>query len=350
MKIHPASRFCSSVLKNFPEAGRGADMLRATRKKKGGPQWPEWCFLPMSGATAIITHGRDLSRQPATFAEFGMLPLLSAALAWRPTQDIVRFDADVYEALKKTPPADDAPDLLFRQLPAWCVYIELRDENYHGVFVHLEYDLRDGPENGREELRLLFIPHDPADIPVPQVMHMGHGSIAEGLAQFLREAEKNLQHMAQASTLYETLKKSVEKNDLESSLRKFDDLTMTTISLVLYLCSAEPEWSPQEGGLSSPSFAQPKKVKNGWRLFPPDKPRIWNVGMETGIKIRAAKSAASAERKGPRPHIRRAHWHTYWTGRKVWKEGETPVPQIPRAKWLPPIPVALEEDEKPQVS
>ena len=56
-----------------------------------------------------------------------------AALAWRPTQDIIHFDPDVYAALTSTPPSDDLPDIIFKRLPAWCIYIDLYDEVFHVI-------------------------------------------------------------------------------------------------------------------------------------------------------------------------------------------------------------------------
>jgi hypothetical protein len=49
------------------------------------------------------------------------------------------------------------------------------------------------------------------------------------------------------------------------------------------------------------------------------------------------------EKRTPVPHVRRAHWHSYWTGpRKEPKKRELIV------KWMPPVPVGftLEEVER----
>lgn len=331
------------VMRAFPRAGRQCDLLRAARlEPDSGITWPDWCFLPMSAATAIVTQGRDLDFQRVSLAEAGWLYMLSPVLAWRVSQDIVRFDADVYSALTATPLADDAPDILFRQLPAWCMYIELEDDVYHGFFVHLEFDAR----TQEEELRLLFLPHDPDGIPMPHIIHLGYGSIKEGHAAFLRQSRHNFKDYPDAQEAFAKLEADLASTDKDvvAALSKTEKLVTDALSLTLYLCSTAPEWSGTAG--ECPSKPSAKKVKGGWRLFPPDQPRIWNVGTETGIKIRAARAAHSGgERQGTRPHIRRAHWHTYWTGRRVWKEGENPIPQSPKINWLAPIAVALKEDD-----
>ena len=84
-----------------------------------------------------------------------------------------------------------------------------------------------------------------------------------------------------------------------------------------------------------------KKVKGGQiRYFPADKLTLWDVGYRIGAALSAhrltgdQKSAKGSKRlhASPRPHIRRAHWHSYWIGsRKKPKERELVV------KWLHPI-------------
>jgi hypothetical protein len=106
------------------------------------------------------------------------------------------------------------------------------------------------------------------------------------------------------------------------------------LSLVIYLCSKEPEY---KGG-SSPSRPRPKRTKKGWRLFPASRPRVWAVGQDTGEAIARAHrqpSQQTGERTRPEPHIRRAHWHGFWVGPRG---GERRF----EYKWLPPIPVNVD--------
>ena len=102
------------------------------------------------------------------------------------------------------------------------------------------------------------------------------------------------------------------------------------LSLILYLCSDEPEVddSRQPGeGVHKPGLI---KTRNGFKLFPPDRPRIWTVGAETGVKLREFSRSSSAEGHTVRPHIRRPHWHGYWTGPK---QGERRFSY----RWIPAI-------------
>ncbi len=47
--------------------------------------------------------------------------------AWRPTQDILRFDADFYGMLAKTGVSGNLPVEILERMPAWALYFETRE-------------------------------------------------------------------------------------------------------------------------------------------------------------------------------------------------------------------------------
>lgn len=73
------------------------------------------------------------------------------------------------------------------------------------------------------------------------------------------------------------------------------------------------------------------------RLFAPDKPSFYEVGFNIGNKLRLFENDSSGLHAGPRPHIRRAHWHTFLTGPRS-------VERYKLLKWLPPLPVNFDSD------
>lgn len=103
------------------------------------------------------------------------------------------------------------------------------------------------------------------------------------------------------------------------------------ISLLLYVCSDGVEYRAS----NQPSNPAPKRTRrHGWRLFPAPHPRVWNLGDKTGEALESALSASKVqegERKAVRPHIRRAHWHTFYAGPRDAEEREV------RVKWIPPL-------------
>lgn len=78
------------------------------------------------------------------------------------------------------------------------------------------------------------------------------------------------------------------------------------------------------------------------------RPAEWDVGVRMGSALRAAYQAADTASAGgegasPRGHIRRAHWHGYWSGSIKDGQGE-PVPSEKRKfdlRWQPPVAVNL---------
>jgi hypothetical protein len=99
----------------YPDAWKRVDELRANRKGLGG--WPDWCFLPLAGAHAIVSRGRRLPPgEPIRH-----VGVLGALAAWRVTQGIYRFDPTVLDALWETPVTGDIPTEVLFHLPEWCV-------------------------------------------------------------------------------------------------------------------------------------------------------------------------------------------------------------------------------------
>ncbi|WP_431972535.1 hypothetical protein [Nocardia sp. bgisy134] len=96
------------------------------------------------------------------------------------------------------------------------------------------------------------------------------------------------------------------------------------VSLLLYLCSGRSD-------IGARTELTPGKKKRRQRLVPNT---VVDVGFDIGPKLHAASRDASATSSGEsgsrvRAHIRKAHWHTYWTGPKEQRVAEV--------RWLHPI-------------
>src|SRR4051812_19272818 len=144
-------RILGSFSRLYPDAWKQVDEFRANRQGLGN--WPDWCFLPLAGAFAIVSRGRTVP-PGASVQHVG---ILGALAAWRVTQGIYRFDPTVLDALWETPVTGDIPTEVLFHLPEWCVYIPTPDRRWHGaelhgVFAHLEHDVNDR----RAELRLVL--------------------------------------------------------------------------------------------------------------------------------------------------------------------------------------------------
>jgi hypothetical protein len=86
----------------------------------------------------------------------------------------------------------------------------------------------------------------------------------------------------------------------------------------------------------------PLHAAEQYKHTPPDRPTHWEVGYRLGAALRRASAERSSEEptgthSRPRPHIRRAHWHSYWVGK--WNEPDARAVVL---KWLPPIAVTVQ--------
>lgn len=308
-KVEPRpKRLLNDVSRSYPDAWKLVDSFRED-KGKGLPSWSDWCFIPMAVGYAIASNGKTLS-----FDHAGDVSAITALATWRISQGIYRFDETLFESLINTEINGDLPTDVLQRLPEWCVYIDTPDTVWHGVivhgfFAHLEHDMNDG----HYELRLLFDSENGL-IPIP--IHLG-GTLKEGLKMAVVQAQKEAWKL-----------KAPKVSDLISDALGHCDVS-PFVSLLLYLCS-------ENADINNPPSSYPKatKTKKGMRFFPARKIKEWDVGVRMGAAIRdglkSAKESNSLDKnqEGKRPHIRRAHWHTY-------RIGAGRINSI--VKWLPPV-------------
>lgn len=319
--------------KRYPSAWQQADDWRRADKE----QWPRWCYLPMERWYAIAKqYWPNGEPTVENIADVGRLAALGT---WRVTQNIYRFDPDLYAALIATPLTGDLPEELLYRLPSWGVYLETPGLSFAGlpllgVYAHLEQDARDG----HSELRLLLDSETELKL-YPQPLRLGHGSLLKSVQatlDFARQiAERSYPERLGAFTHAQPEQDTADLAPI--------------LSLLLYLCADEADYERP----TRVKTARPKALGGKRIVIVPENVRYWDVGTRIGAALRKAQdteteSAATAteptgnERQRPRPHWRRAHWHTFWTGPL---DGE----RTPRLRWLPPIAVGLDGHALPAV-
>jgi hypothetical protein len=243
---------------------------------------------------------------------------LAALGTWRYSQGIYRYQDEFYKAITATVSNGELPSEVLYRFPEWCIYVETPAMNWgnadlYGFWCHLEWDVN----TERTELRLLMNTSDGL-VAVP--IHIGPWTLTEALDRAHSEAKKQAEA---ADILFEVNPDWVEKT--ADSLHKI-------ISMILYLCSDEPEIDDMRQPGSKPQRPTAKKTKHGWKLFPAEKPRIWIVGEHMGKTLAHAENTndkIDGERT-VKSHFRRAHWHGYWTGPR---DGDRKF----KYAWLPPV-------------
>src|SRR5690606_4806291 len=97
-RSHRAREHMIAAGRMYPQAWQQAEEFRLDRS--GLPDWPEWCYLPLGAAHAIVSASAGTQHlQPHVLADVGRI---GALCAWRMTQGIYRFDPALYPALTDT--------------------------------------------------------------------------------------------------------------------------------------------------------------------------------------------------------------------------------------------------------
>ena len=307
--IKRPSNHLAAAMRLYPSTGRMVDMFRQDRGKDI-PDWPAWCFMPMAAWYAVVSQDNINDLLPGQRLPPHLIPdvgRLAALGTWRYSQGIYRLDSDVQAALGDTIIVGDIPSEVLFRLPEWCVYVETPGRTWmgdtlHGYFAHLEHDVN----TGRAELRLVLDTEQQLML-VP--VHIGPWTVTEAIDRMASEVKKqaSLNKVAVSIGMDSVTAIAAEVNPL--------------ISLLLYLCSEEPDIDDERQPGESPRRAAPKKVKSGWRLFPAQKPRIWTVGAKIGEQLRKVNQSVSTESgRTVKAHLRKGHWHGFWTGPKSEKQ------------------------------
>lgn len=313
----------------FPGVWKRVDEARLMQNK-GQLGWPKWCYLPFERAYDIMGHYAPFRAPPEVRAAMRLLPgggltdqiaetmvmrkflanILCLISAWRHTKGIYRFDPDSYEEIVNTPLDRRLPCERLIRLPEWCVAIETpglkaRDVEKSHIMVSVTL---------REQVPTILVN---CNLINPIAFPIGRQSILEAL----------------------------EQASLSGDLQEvYAPIVRTALSLALYLCSDGAEIA---GGLTRVHL-KPTKTRHGLRFFPPDSVQPWQVATRVGAALRIMRAQIAAEadevpavegelitdsgRARPRPHVRRAHWHTYWTGSQ-----DSTAPRQSIVKWIPPI-------------
>jgi hypothetical protein len=279
--------------------------------------FPAHWYLPFNATartletrmSAMLTSGMQIPR-----FQIAICNLYVALASWRVTQGIYRFDPTLYEALSATPVSGPLPVELLYRLPEWTVYIETPGMRWGGDPLLGAFAQIGEMEYGAEGLFL--------------ALHTKHN-----LDQYsLRLDQPTFEASLDIATRH------TERDQFHPDPHDIRTVLPRILSLLLYLCSESAELGD---GTTYPARPNPRRTRKGTRMFPADRLTTWDVGIRIGAALRSAyqrngaEDGSSASHTGPRPHIRRAHWHTFLTGPRI----------EPRRtlRWLPPIAVNVDD-------
>lgn len=339
MVEHSAIRWLHEYGRRYPSAWEQYAQILAAPEV----EWPSWCFCPLRAARwflrlpewtdTVRALGEDeaqkLFRSRRTILELDSAPLAGIA-AWRATQGIYRIYPTLLEELLATPITGDIPAEILQRLPEWSVYVETPVvENIAGFFAFLDHD----PNSGGSSLVLLLDMVEPRFL-APQPIPLGLGTLRAGF------------DATRASTGDFQRRMGWEEETLHTASDRSYNATLEVlerlVSVLLYLCADEADVPVRQ--MPPPRVVQGKKRP----IMPIAKrPVVHDCGIRIGAQLDLSRAQylereqGSAEGRAVQPHIRRAHWHTYWRGPR---DGERSTV----VRWLPPIAVNL--DDVPEIA
>ena len=336
-KKHFVDHWCEEQFIKFPFAPKEAKNF-ITKKQTYGEAWPDWCGLPMAATYAIITRYSSLSEAPKILAQHGeiALPELTAALLWSRSKSVYRFDPEFYAELTKETKIEKIPIEVLHQLPFHCVFIEapatLKGTTAKGFFAWLELDT-----NSRvPELRLLFLFDGGHTTSIPLIL--SGGDIDDSFQSLFESAIKR----PEFSEDFINYLTEVTKHGGDDEPEDFKGDIVSALNAVLYLCSVNANMECES--FSRAVSVSTSKDKHG----NPKKHRYWDIGVRFG---KAFRTQRSKKNKGAeigrdnkqtihllRPHIRRAHWHHFWTDKRGNDERKLVL------RWIHPVFVGGDED------
>ncbi len=312
----------ASVAKAFPDIWKDIDYMRFRADRHSAAafteRWPEAVFLPADLLRAYLRE--RLAPLDSGVNEDDMLARAMCACAWRPTQDIVTFDETVYRTLAATDLPDPLPSDILRRLPAWSVYVEtpelcLGERRMRGFFATAGVGRRG--TIWQENVNLTYVGDEGSLLSFPLWLD-----------------ETSLELAVDAASLKGSCGSVPEGASLIPGLPH-------SVNMLIYICSYGLEDAANPGEWAR-AYPGPRKTKKGWRIFPPDRPKIRKIGYEFGERIRRAGNQSGTRQGKIRPHMRRCHWHSFWKGPRKDEAGRSKF-----VKWLPMIMVG-EADESEQ--
>ncbi len=297
----------------FPSWASTLDGFRELNGRDGLPKWPECCLMPMAASGAIVSRCGEI-QDPTVWIL--LMQEMSALYAWRQGRGVYCFDEDLANGVIQASGIDELPVEAIMHLPEWGVCIvppKALDfpKDVLAFIAYLEWDTA----VLRRELRIALLVKNgcKAALLYVQPLHIDRSTIQEALTESLTSSNFSQEDAEQVS---------------ESKLPQMRQI----VALLAYLgsTSADIVDPSEKEGKGSHSRQHPQKTERIHR---------YDVGFRIGAQLRKVNAGekrsssleANSSGRGKISHMRRAHWHHYWTGPKSNPDARTLI-----VHWIPP--------------
>jgi len=329
-KTHEADDYCKKIIERHPNSIEAADKFYRNRSTIT-PDCPDWCALPSFYVASSIEESLNKTGISNALKPYDTAHQLTTALIWSRSKMVYRFDDTLADTLSAQPLDGKIPIEILNYLPNQCIFIErdmvFDDCKIIGFFAWLDWGAKDNIKLLRIDFMRPFGYAKSANIPITG------GTIKESLSMLMN----SYKHPEQLRNY--TLDDFFNAPPIQTVIK--------CINLLLYLCSEKPD-------MPDVTELHARRSRNSYGI--PKRAAQWEVGTRIGAALRKAIKAevknkilsnefetSETSRSTPRPHMRRAHWHSFWKGKR-----NSPNRKL-ILRWLSPIVVNFDENELPTV-
>jgi hypothetical protein len=244
------------------------------------------------------------------------LTMLRPVVAWWPYKQIYSFPKEIRDILIAQKDASmNIPVQVLQNFPYPCAYFDVPFNEFLGFFVH--FDCRD---EGKQYLGIEFI----SKVNKDHFKFDGYLELEINENITIEDETKRQIGLIHDEMPSHFLKMYEDGWDPVSSDMAQDSIEQTAIAMqfILYVCSNNAEISPDKRTEVNPKI---NEVGNRKDTATANEVRNNICGQQFSIKIRQMKRSnkgvsvinPNAHGTPKSPHVRRGHWHHYWTGPKA---------------------------------
>ena len=320
-------------------------------KENGRPvimEFPSWMEMTTDLVHYTINHNdayrEVLALSKAMGTEYYMqrieeITAMAPVYAWKKSKNVYRFSQELYNELIHQELDTSINMDVFFQLPQYGTYVETpglkrKNREIKGVLAYIELD-SDANNRGLYCLNICYFPEDHFDpfIDVFEYNTDGHTTLQMSFDNVL----SSLKALHENVTDAEKLALYNKAMTCEENTRQVEE-SSPFLNLLMFLCSKEPDIS---------EASKQETHHHGKHNKHTDEPKEWDVGIRISRMLSRGKNSEQGNPEGnglgsaKRPHIRSAHWHSYWIGPR----DETYPNRRIIIKWLPPIPINVRDEE-----
>ncbi|MFF9901338.1 hypothetical protein [Streptomyces longispororuber] len=278
------TRYLSEVRQRYPEGFTQLNRMVRLKGTPGMPEWPDWCWLPLSASYAVASGGGS-NRLTATDPRMADMGRLGALSAWRLTKGVYWLEPDAQDVhvrrLWRAPRVPVDPPLgaerFVDNLPQHCVYVALPQTDRPveagplrwplGVFIHLEHDAN----NGRPELRIVVDTDGTWEGLKPHVVLLDRPTLLASSRELAVGA---------MGTVLQTFPGLGEAEDAEELLAQFGKTVPFQVwPVVEAVTDQDVVISRWDKPGERPERAQPVEGSDGPRWEPANEPTRWRVSL-----------------------------------------------------------------------